>query len=100
MTEAGKRELADSWAGCLFCILVDTGHTEREGDEHEEIHYRGLPSWLASSVTSHYPPSTPNVNVQLMFQFPMVFFLSSRPLQMLFLLPHILPFARPALVHP
>lgn len=100
MTEAGRRELADSWAGCLFCILVDTGHTESEGDEHEEVRYRGLPSWLASSVTSRYPPSTPNVSVQLMVQFPVVFFLSSRPPQMLFLLPHILPFARPALVRP
>lgn len=59
------------------------------GDAMGEICYGDFLPWLASLCDSQRPSSTPNMHVQSVFQFPMVFS-SLLGLQMLFPLPYTL----------
>ena len=72
MMEAGKRELAESWAGCPCCILVHTGHTECEVTRWGNM-LQSTSALAGVFLTSRRPSSTRNVHVQSVFQFPVVF---------------------------
>lgn len=82
------RELAESWAGCLFCILVHIGHTECGVMQWGNM-LQGLPPSLASSVTAA-PIFHPKYACAVSVSVPHGLFLSARPLQMLFPLPYTL----------
>ena len=89
MMEAWKRELAESWAGCLFCILIHIGHTECEVMRWGNIIQR-TSSLVGLFCDKPAPIFHPKYACSVSVSVPHGLLLSARPLQMLFPLPHTL----------
>lgn len=86
MMEAWKRELAESWAGCLFCILIHIGHTECEVMRWGNIIQR-TSSLVGLFCDKPAPIFHPKYACSVSVSVPHGLLLSARPLQMLFPLP-------------